>query len=109
MVNACLVCRVGNGGRIKAEFSIINRPESRLFVTSLSNFVFFFLADNLSLFLICNSSIAPALRRCFPPGLRICRELLPKNRNVRQLFIYLKISFDSTSLTDTIIDYISEW
>ena len=41
MVNARLVCRVGNGGRIKAKFTIVNRPESRLFTTSLSKLCFY--------------------------------------------------------------------
>ena len=79
MVNARLVCRVGNGGRIKAKFTSVNQPESSSLIRSLSKrffFIYFFLADNLSVFLICNSLIAPALRTFFLPGPRICRELL---------------------------------
>ena len=41
MVNARLVCRVGNGGRIKAKFTIENRPESRSSITSLSKLCFY--------------------------------------------------------------------
>ena len=36
-----------------------------------------------------------ALGICFLPGPRIRREILPKNRHVRQLFIYLKVRFYS--------------
>ena len=63
MVNARLVCRI-NGGGIKAKFTIVNRPESRSLSKVYLNFVF--LADNLSVFLKCNSSIALVLRtrRC---------------------------------------------
>ena len=46
------------------------------FVLSQVYLKFVLIADNLSVFLICNSSIAPALRTCFLPGPRICRELL---------------------------------
>ena len=78
MVNVRLVCGIGNGGRIKAKFTIVNRPESRSFIKVYLNFVFF--ADNLSVFLISKSSIAPALRTCFLPGPQICRELFSYHR-----------------------------
>ena len=63
---------------MKAKFTSVNRPESSSLIRSLSKhfFFYFFLADNLSVFLICNSLIAPALRTFFLPGPRICRELL---------------------------------
>ena len=54
MVNARLASRVGNGGRIKAKFTIVNRPESRSFITSSIYLNFVFIADNLSVFLICD-------------------------------------------------------
>ena len=38
--NVCLVCPVGNGGRIKAKFTIVNRPESSSFITSLFEICF---------------------------------------------------------------------
>ena len=41
MVNTRLACRVGNGGRIKAKFTIENRPESRSLITSLSKLCFY--------------------------------------------------------------------
>ena len=34
-VNAQLICRVGNSNRIKAKFTIVNRPESSSFIASL--------------------------------------------------------------------------
>ena len=49
-----LIASVGNGGRIKAKFTIVNRPESRSFITSLIYLNFVFIADNLSVFLICD-------------------------------------------------------
>ena len=67
MVNARLACRVGNGGRIKAKFTIENRPErsSVRWLQVYLNFVF--ITDNLSVFLICNgfdsATYASAFRR----------------------------------------------
>ena len=41
MVNARLASRVRNGGRIKAKFTIVNRPESCSFITRLSKLCFY--------------------------------------------------------------------
>ena len=41
MVNVRLVCRVGNGGRIKAKFTIVNRPESQFVNQTFIKTLFF--------------------------------------------------------------------